>query len=69
MRSPFGILTDYQKQSLGKKSGNKKLGKKVWHFYSEFSMTALPGELFAGAFEFRCGWRAATTYTPKYTYC
>jgi hypothetical protein len=43
MRSPFGILTDYQKQSLGKKSGNKKLGKKVWHFYSEFSMTALPG--------------------------
>jgi len=30
------------------KSGKKKLGKKssekkVWHFYSEFSMTALPG--------------------------
>jgi len=31
------------------KSGKKKLGKKssekkVWHFYSEFSMTALRGE-------------------------
>jgi hypothetical protein len=44
MRSAFGILTDYQKQSLGKKSWDKKaLEKKVWRFYSQFSMTALPG--------------------------
>jgi hypothetical protein len=28
MRSPFGILTDYQKQSLGKKSWERKAWKK-----------------------------------------
>jgi hypothetical protein len=28
MRSPFGILTDYQKQSLGKKSWEQKAWKK-----------------------------------------
>jgi hypothetical protein len=33
MRSPFGILTDYQKQSLGKKKlGTKSLEKKSGTF-------------------------------------